>query len=135
MFSNTYKFCNDDINKFILLLRRGIYPYKYIDSWKRFDETVLPNNRCRYYRCWLQTCRKIYKKFKIKNLSDYYDLYVLSDTLLLADVLKNFTNKCTEIYELDPANFLSVPGLAWQVCLKKRRKIRIINRYQYFIDD
>ena len=135
MFSDTYKFCNDDINKFILLLRRGIYPYKYIDSWKRFDETVLPNNRYRYYRCWLQTCRKIYKKFKIKNLSDYYDLYVLSDTLLLADVLKNFTNKCAEIYELDPANFLSVPGLAWQACLKKRDKIRIINRYQYFIDD
>ena len=62
-------------------------------------------------------------------------MYVLSDTLLLADVLKNFTNKCTEIYELDPANFLSVPGLAWQACLKKRRKIRIINRYQYIIDD
>ena len=53
MFSNTCKFCNDDINKFILLLRRGIYPYKYIDSWKRFDETVLPNNRYRYCRCWL----------------------------------------------------------------------------------
>ena len=55
--------------------------------------------------------------------------------LLLADVLKNFTNKCTEIYELDPAHFLSVPGLAWQACLKTRGKIRIINRYQYFIDD
>ena len=56
---------------------------------------------------------------KIKNLGEYHDLYVQSDTLLLADVLENFRNKCTEIYELDPAHFLSAPGLAWKVCLKK----------------
>ena len=33
--------------------------------------------------------------------------------------IENFRNKCNEIYELDPANFLSAPGLAWQACLKK----------------
>ena len=42
------------------------------------------------------------------------------DTLLLADIFKNFRNKYIEIYELDPANFLSAPGLAWLVCLKKK---------------
>ena len=36
---NTYKFCNNDINKFILLLRKGVYPHEYMDSWK--DETTL----------------------------------------------------------------------------------------------
>ena len=41
-FGNTYEFCNKDINRFILLLRKGIYPYEYIDSWERFDETSLP---------------------------------------------------------------------------------------------
>ena len=46
-------------------------------------------------------------------------MYVQSDTLLLADVFENFRNKCIEIYELDPAHFLSAPGLAWQACLKK----------------
>ena len=46
-------------------------------------------------------------------------MYIQSDTLLLADVFENFRNKCIEIYELDPANFLSAPGLAWEVCLKK----------------
>ena len=46
-------------------------------------------------------------------------MYVQSDTLLLTDVFENFRNKCIEIYELDPARFLSVLGLAWQVCLKK----------------
>ena len=55
----------------------------------------------------------------IKNLGEYHDLYVQSDTLLLADVFENFRDKCIEIYELDPAHFLSAPGLAWQACLKK----------------
>ena len=43
IFSNTYEFCNKDINKFILLLRKIIYLYEYIDSWERFDETSLPD--------------------------------------------------------------------------------------------
>ena len=42
-----------------------------------------------------------------------------SDTLLLADVFKNFRNMCIKVYELDPAHFLSTPGSAWQACLKK----------------
>ena len=46
-------------------------------------------------------------------------IVVQSDTLLLADVFENFRSKCIEIYELDPAHFLSAPGLAWQACLKK----------------
>ena len=62
---------------------------------------------------------RVYKEFIINNLGDYHDLYVQSDTLLLADVFENFTNKCIEIYELDPAHFLSATGLAWQPCLKK----------------
>ena len=62
---------------------------------------------------------KVFKKFKLKNLRDYHDLYDQSDTLLLADVFENFRNKCIEIYELDPAHSLSAPGLAWQACLKK----------------
>ena len=63
--------------------------------------------------------QKIFEELKLKNLGDYHDLYVQSDTLLLADVFENFRNKCIEIYELDPAHFLSAPGLAWQACLKK----------------
>ena len=48
-------------------------------------------------------------------------MYVESDTLLLADVFENLINMCLEIYELDPAKFLSAPGLAWQVALKKTK--------------
>ena len=43
------------------------------------------------------------------------------DTFLIADVFENFRNKCIEIYELDPAYFLSAPGIAWQACLKKTK--------------
>ena len=56
---------------------------------------------------------------EIKNQGENHDLYVLSDTLLLADVFENFKDKCIEIYGLDPAHFLSAPRLAWQACLKK----------------
>ena len=57
--------------------------------------------------------------FGLENLGEYHDLYVQSDTLLPADVFDKFRNTCMEIYELDPAHFLSAPGLTWQACLKK----------------
>ena len=63
----------------------------------------------------------MFKELRLKNLGDYHHLYVQSDTLLFADVFQNFRNKCIEIYELDPAHFLSAPGLAWQACLKKTK--------------
>ena len=42
-FANIYEFCNGDLNKFIFLLRKGVYPYEYMDNWERFNETSLPN--------------------------------------------------------------------------------------------
>ena len=48
-------------------------------------------------------------------------MYIQSDTLLLADVFENFKNTCLKIYKLDPAKFLSAPGLAWQAALKKTK--------------
>ena len=109
------------------MLRKGVYPYEYMDSWERLNETTLPNKKAFYreldleditYKEYAHT-QKVFKEFKLKNLGDYHDLYVQSYTLLLADVFENFRNKCIEIYELDPAHFLSAPGLAWQACLKK----------------
>ena len=61
----------------------------------------------------------MFKGFKLENLGDYHDLYVQSGTLLLADVFENFRNMCIKVYELDPSHFVSLPGLAWQACLKK----------------
>ena len=65
--------------------------------------------------------KKAFKIFDNKNIGNCHDLYVQSDTLLLADVLENFINKCIEIYQLDPVYFVSTQGLAWQACLKKTK--------------
>ena len=65
--------------------------------------------------------KRVWKNFKIKNLGLFRDLYVQSDTLLLADVSENSWNICLKICELDPAHFLTAPGLA--------SKIRSINPY------
>ena len=76
----------------------------------------------------------VFKKFKLKNLGEYHDLYVQSDTLLLADVFENFRNMCIKVYELDPAHFLSLPGLAWQACLKKTNiKLELLTDYDMLL--
>ena len=62
--------------------------------------------------------KRVFKEFNIKCLGEYHDLYIQSDTLLLADVLENSRNKCIEIYGSGPAHFLSATGLAWKGCLK-----------------
>ena len=55
-------------------------------------------------------------------------------TLLLADVFENFRNKCLEVYELDPAHFLSLPGLAWQACLKKKNvELELLTNYDMLL--
>ena len=108
------------------MLRKGLYPYEYMDSWERFDETSLPDKKAFYSELYLEHitdkdythAQKVFEEFNLKSLGDYHDLYIQSDTLLLADVFENFRNKCIEMYELDPAHFLSAPGL-WQACLKK----------------
>ena len=96
-----------------MLLRKGIYPYEYIDSWERFDENKIPPKEAFYseLNLWNITdkdyehTKKVWEAFEIKTLGEYHDLYVQCDTLLLVDVFENFRNKCIEIYELDPAQF------------------------------
>ena len=126
-FKSTYSFCNNDLNKFILLLRKGVYPYEYIDSWERFNETSLPNKEDFYSNLNIDDIDEIdhrhgnnvFKSFTLENLGNYHDLYIKSDTLLLVDVFENLRDMCIKEYELDPAHFVSLPGLAWQACLKK----------------
>ena len=65
--------------------------------------------------------KRICKDFGKTKLAEYHNLYVQSNTLFLANVFENFRNMCLEIYELDPAKFLSAPGLAWQAALKKTK--------------
>ena len=122
MFANIYKFCNNDLHRFIMLLRKRVYPYEYMDTWDKFDETSLPDEKSFYSSLTMDNIsdidyrpgNNVFKKFKLNNLGKYHDLHVQSDTLLLADVFENFRKTFIKVYELDPANFLSLPGLAWQ---------------------
>ena len=123
-FSITYQFCNGDLHKFVSLVRKGVYSYEYMDSWGKFDETSLSDKKAFYSKLNLEDITDkdhahVWEVFKIKNLGAYHDLYVQCDTLLLADVFGDFRGKWIEIYRLDPADFLSAPGLAWQACLNK----------------
>ena len=97
-FANIYEFCNEGINTFILLLRKGVYPYEYMDCWERFDEASLPDKEAFYGSLNMEDitdvdyrhAKKAFKNFNNKNLGDYHDLYVQSGTLLLADVFEEF---------------------------------------------
>ena len=98
-----------------------------MDSWKRFNEKLLPSKKHFYSNLNMgvindidyRHANNVFKRFKLENLGDCHNLYVQSDTLLLADVFNNFRDMCIKEYELEPAHFLSLPGLAWQACLKK----------------
>ena len=75
-FANTYSFCSKDLNKFILLLRKCVYPYEYMDNWERFDETSLPDKESFYSSLNMENVDDIdyrhgvnvFKKFKLKNI-------------------------------------------------------------------
>ena len=119
-FPGVYQFCNNDLNKFDLLLRKGVYPYEYMDSWEKFNEATLPPKEVFYSNLNLEDisdedyahAQKLWDVFEIKNLGKYHDLYVLSETSLLADVYEKFRNTCLDKNELDPTYFVSAPGLA-----------------------
>ena len=111
-------------------------------NWERFNETSLPNKESFYNNLNMEDIddidyrhgNNVFKKFKLNNLGDYHDLYVQSDTLLLADVFENFRDMCLKEYELDPAYFLSLPGLAWQACLKKTNvELELLTNYDMLL--
>ena len=81
------------------MLRKGVYPYEYMDNWERFDETSLPDKEVFYSSLNMEDMTDIDHvhrnnvcKFKLKHLGIYHDLYVQSNTLLLAHVFENFRN-------------------------------------------
>ena len=85
-----------------------------MDSWEKFDETTLPPKEAFHSNLNLEDisdkdyahAQKVWEVFEIKNCGEYHDLYVQSDTLLLADVFENFRNNFIEKYGLDPVYFV-----------------------------
>ena len=118
-FYNTYQLCDNNIEKFKLLLRKGVDPYEYMDKVK----LSLPLDRKHYYSELndsnindgdIEHIKNICSTFKISKLGKYHDLYVISDTSLLADVFENLINKCLAVDNLDPVYYVSAPALSWQ---------------------
>ena len=103
-----------------LLTRKGVHPYKYINSWDRFEETQLPLINVFYSNLNMslisednyQRAQKVWEEFGIRNLGDYHDLYLRTDVVLLANVYEAFRDTCLEHYKFDPAHSYASPGLA-----------------------
>ena len=117
--------CNSEQRE--LLIRKGVYPYEYMNSWDKFEETRLPSIDKFYSKLNIsgiseseyQHARNVWDKFKLKNMGDYHDLYLKTDVILLTNVFESFRSVCLSNYGLDPAHFYTAPGLAWKACLKK----------------
>ncbi|XP_032231638.1 uncharacterized protein LOC116614590 [Nematostella vectensis] len=113
-------------DKVPLLLRKGVYPYDYMDSTDKFQELQLPPKETFYSKLKeepisdedYEHAQIVFAAFQHQNLGDFHDLYLLSDVLLLADVFENFRSFCLSYYQLDPAHFFTSPSLAWAACLK-----------------
>ena len=80
---NAFKFSNNDTNKFILLLRKGVYPYDYMDDWDKFNETILPQEE--FYSnlnmeditdAYYMHAKRVCKDFELKYLGEYHNLYL-----------------------------------------------------------
>ena len=138
--ASTYEFCNNDLNKFVLLLRKGVYPYEYMDAWEKFNEISLPSKEDLYSNLNIEDINDIdyrhannaFKVFKLENLGNYHDLYVQSDTLLLVDVFNNFRNMCLKEYELDPDYDMLLmveDGIRGGICHSIHRYAKANNKY------
>ena len=109
-----------------LIKQKGFYPYEYMDTEEKFNDTKLPPREVFYSKLsgkgisekdYKHACN-VWNTFKMKTFKDYHKLYNETDVLLLADVFENFRNLCLKIYRLDPVYYYTAPGLAWDACLK-----------------
>ena len=100
-FKNIFKFSDNDINRFILLLIKGVYPDEYMDDWEKFNEPTLPEKEKSYSNLNMKDItdadymhvKKVCKDFETKSLGEYHDLYLLSNNYFWLMFLKT-SEKC-----------------------------------------
>ena len=125
---NAFKYTQQEFQdeQLNLMKQKGIYPYDYMDSFDRFNETQLPEKQDFYSILnndhisdeQYKHAQNVWDTFNLKTMGDYHDLYLKSDILLLADVFENFRKTCLQYYKLDPCHYFSSPGLSWDAMLK-----------------
>ncbi|XP_071640852.1 uncharacterized protein [Temnothorax longispinosus] len=111
---------------FKLLTRKGVFPYEYVDSVEKLEDTCLPPHDSFYNSLTGETVSEsdyahatnVWQRFSVRTLGEYSDLYLKTDVLLLADVFENFRDSCVASYGLDPAYYYTLPGFTWDAMLK-----------------
>jgi len=136
-FLDSYNFLSASLSKLVktlktfryvkqeLLKKKGVYPYEYMQSRDRFNEK-LPSIEHFYSSLKgkdispekYEHALTVWKYFNIKNMQQYHDLYLETDTKLLAEVFETFREISLRDYGIDPCNVFSLPGLTWQAALK-----------------
>ena len=109
-----------------ILKQKGFYPYEYMDTEEKFNDTKLPPREAFYSKLSGRGITKadykhawnVWNTFKMKTFKEYHELYNVTDVLLLADVFENFRENSLKTYGLDPVYYFTAPGLAWDACLK-----------------
>ena len=112
--------------KFNIITRKGVFPYEYMDSFDRFEETQLPPKENFYSSLSdegitdddYKHAQEVWDTFNCATLGDYHDIYLQTDVLLLADVFENFRKTAMVTYGLDPAHYYTLPGYSWDALLK-----------------
>ena len=128
-FPSTFKLCRKNVEKFLLLIRKGVYPYEYMDNTEKFNEKGLPTIDKFYSKLAAngistddyKHAKKVWDLFKISDLGEYHDLYVCADAAQLSDVFESFRSLCLKEYDLDPTYFVSTPSLTFEAMLKLTR--------------
>ena len=100
------------------MTRKGVFPYEYIDTFNKFEETSLPPKNEFYSSLTTESISEedyahaqvVFKELKMRNLGDYHDFYLLTDVLLLADVFETFRSTCQAHYDLDAAHMYTSPS-------------------------
>jgi len=115
-----------DEGSFSRVIRKGVYPYEYMDGDDKFQEKSLPSIDKFFSKLYDETiseeeyrrAQDVWDHFKISDMHQYHDLYLKTDTLLLADVFENFRQVSIANYDLDPCHYFTAPGLSLSACLK-----------------
>ena len=135
---NGFKYLSQDFSgEFVdIVEQKGVYPYKYMDSYEKFCKNKLPD-KCNFFSSLKDECisEKDYQKsinvsnvFKINTVGDYHDLYLETDVLLPADVFEKFISACLHYYRLDLCHYFSSPGLSCDAMLKMTEiELELIN--------
>lgn len=162
-FLDSYKFLNESLSQLVKILptdkfkhtrlffdqedlslvcRKGVFPYNYVNSWKRLKVKKLPSKKHFFNHMTLSHitnedynhAKLVWDRFKCKDLAEYSDLYLRTDVLLLCDVFENFRNVCLDNYSLDPAHYLTIPSLSFDAMLKYTNvELELLHDYDMYL--